>query len=156
MQSMGSIFIHVLTLLHRNLANCQISCWDIEMVKQRLGQARNIFKLGNIFFYHILPQKNPKQLNQNIHEHLRKNILKSERYIYLAIPPLILWPRIGEGMMTNQTYYHMGTRGTGPLLKLDEGKNTVSVLVRGGQYFVQPISIDNILRFWLILTLFRY
>ena len=52
--------MHVLTLLHRNMGKCHISCGDIEMAKWSLGQARNIFKLGNIFFYHILLENNQK------------------------------------------------------------------------------------------------
>ena len=52
--------MHVLTLLHRIMAKCQISCGDIEMEKRRLGQARNILKLGNVFFYHKLPESNPR------------------------------------------------------------------------------------------------
>ena len=31
------------------------------MAKRRLGQARNILKLGNILFYHVLPDNNPKK-----------------------------------------------------------------------------------------------
>ena len=52
--------MHVLTLLHRIMAKCQISHGDIEMAKQRLGQAGNIFMLGNMFFYHALPKRNLK------------------------------------------------------------------------------------------------
>ena len=59
---MKSFFMHILTLLHRNMGKCQISCGDIEIAKQRLGQARDIFKLGNIFFFQILPKNNPKKL----------------------------------------------------------------------------------------------
>ena len=42
--------MHVLTLLHRIMGKYQLSCGDIEMAKRRLGQARNMFKLGNMFF----------------------------------------------------------------------------------------------------------
>ena len=49
--------MHILTPIHRHMGKCQISCGDIEIAKQRLGQAKNIFKLENIFFYHILPEK---------------------------------------------------------------------------------------------------
>ena len=35
--------MHVLTLLQRIMAKCQMSCGDVEMAKQRIGQARNIF-----------------------------------------------------------------------------------------------------------------
>lgn len=52
--------MHVLTLLCRNMGKCQFSCGDIEMAKRRLGQRRKKFKLGNVFFYHILPKSNPK------------------------------------------------------------------------------------------------
>ena len=52
--------MHILTLLHRNMGKCQISYGDIEMAKQRLCQARDIYKLENIFFYHILPKNNAK------------------------------------------------------------------------------------------------
>ena len=52
--------MHVLTLLCRNMGKCQFSCGDIEMAKRRLGQRRKKFKLGNVFFYHILLKSNPK------------------------------------------------------------------------------------------------
>ena len=52
--------MHVLTLLHRIMGKCQISCGDFEMAKWRLGKASNIFKLGNVFFYHTLPERNEK------------------------------------------------------------------------------------------------
>ena len=52
--------MHILTLLHRNMRKCQISCGDIVMAKRSLGQARDIFRLENIFFYHILAKNNPK------------------------------------------------------------------------------------------------
>ena len=57
---MGSFFIHVLTLLHRNMVKFQVLCGDIEMAKRRLGQARIIFKLGNVIIYHILLASKPK------------------------------------------------------------------------------------------------
>ena len=43
--------MHVLTLLHRNMANCQISCGDIEIAKRRLGETKNRGKLGKVFFH---------------------------------------------------------------------------------------------------------
>ena len=52
--------MRVLTLLHRNMVKCQVSCGDIEMAKRRLGQARIIFRLGNVIFYHILPESKTK------------------------------------------------------------------------------------------------
>ena len=55
--------MHVLTLFHIIMGKYQISCEDIEMTKRRLGQARNILKLGNVFFYHISPKGVPKNLN---------------------------------------------------------------------------------------------
>ena len=62
MQLIGIFFIDILTLLHKIMAKCQISCGDIEMAKRRLGQARIILKLGNIFLYQTLPQSNRKQI----------------------------------------------------------------------------------------------
>ena len=38
--------MHVLTLRHRIMAKCKISCGDIEMAKRRLGETRIIFKFG--------------------------------------------------------------------------------------------------------------
>ena len=43
-----------------------------------------------IFFYHKLPQNNSKIKTSIFMSILRKNLLKSERYIYPAIPPSIL------------------------------------------------------------------
>ena len=50
---MGSFVTHVLTLLHRIIAKCQISCGDIEMAKQRLGQTKNNCWLGKVACLHI-------------------------------------------------------------------------------------------------------
>ena len=71
--------MHILTLL-------QISCGDIEMAKQRLGQARNILNLENMFFYHALPTSNLKHLNYHNHEHFEEKPPKSEWYICPPIP----------------------------------------------------------------------
>ena len=76
-QSMESFFMHILTLLHRHMGKCQISSGDIEIAKQRLGQATNIFKLENIFLYHILPRKKTNIIMST----LRKNVQKSRWYI---------------------------------------------------------------------------
>ena len=67
-QSMGIFFMHVLTLFSQNYGKCQMSCGDNEIAKLRLGQARNIYIFLKIIHY------------------LRKNFLKSDWYIYPAIP----------------------------------------------------------------------
>ena len=54
--------MHVLALLHIIMGKYQISCGYIEMAKRRLGQARNILKLGNVFFNYILPKSDPIKL----------------------------------------------------------------------------------------------
>ena len=62
--------MHALTLLHRIMGKCQISCVDIEMANGRLGQARNILMFGNMFFYLTLPKSNPKKnLYSHTYEH---------------------------------------------------------------------------------------
>ena len=54
--------MHVLALLLLGImGEYQILCGDIEMTKRRLGQERNIFKLGNMFFYRTLPKIDPKK-----------------------------------------------------------------------------------------------
>ena len=53
--------MHAWTLLHRIMGKWQISSVDIEMANGRLGLARNILMLGNMFFYLTLPKRNPKK-----------------------------------------------------------------------------------------------
>ena len=54
--------MHVFNLINRIMETCQISCGDIEMAKRWLGQARIIFKLGNMSFYHTLTKSYKKNL----------------------------------------------------------------------------------------------
>ena len=85
---MGSFFMHVLTLLHRNMEKCQISYGNIEIEKWMLGQARHIFKLGNVFYIIYYLKVIQQNLNYHYYEHFEEEPHKSDWYIYPAILPV--------------------------------------------------------------------